>query len=62
MSFQFSFEVQSRADALGVHARQQTKQSRIHADLTSWFSSGGITVTVQVSQMISEERGLWQAR
>ena len=48
VSFQFSFEarVQGRADALGVRSRQQMKQSRILADLSSWFSSGGLTETI----------------
>ena len=39
-------------------SRRQTKQSRIHMDLTSWFLSGRLTATVRVSQMISDERGL----
>ena len=42
-------------------SRQLTKQSKNHADLTSWFSSGGLKATVRVSQMISDERGLCQA-
>ena len=39
----------------------RTKRSRIHVDLSSWFSSGGLIATVQVSQLISDERAPWRA-
>ena len=44
-----------------MYSRLRTKRSRIHADLSSWFSSGGLIATVQVSQMISDERAPWLA-
>ena len=52
---------QGRAGALEVHSRQQTMRNRILADLSSWFSSGGLTEIFQVSQMIWGECAPWQA-
>ena len=44
-----------------VPGSRRSKVKSMQADLTSWFSSGGLKATVRMSQMISDERGLWQA-